>query len=74
MRVFVRLWELILERFHLKEFLEHPVPRYANINPLYWLGDVAAMSFIILAITGFALALLYTPGLSLTQTIPKGAP
>ncbi len=70
MRVFVRLWELILERFHLKEFLEHPVPRYANINPLYWLGDVAAMSFFILAITGFALALLYTPGLSLTQTPP----
>jgi len=70
MRVFVRLWELILERFHLKEFLEHPVPRYSNLNPLYWLGDVAAMSFFILAITGFALALLYTPGLSLTKTPP----
>jgi hypothetical protein len=27
MRALIRLWELILERFHLKEFLEHPVPR-----------------------------------------------
>jgi quinol-cytochrome oxidoreductase complex cytochrome b subunit len=70
MRVFVRLWELIIERFHLKEFLEHPVPRYANLNPLYWIGDVAAMSLFVLAITGFALALLYTPGLSLTKTPP----
>ncbi len=70
MRVFIRLWELIVERFHLKEFLEHPVPRYSNVNPLYWIGDVAAMSFFILAITGFALALLYTPGLSLTKTPP----
>jgi quinol-cytochrome oxidoreductase complex cytochrome b subunit len=70
MRALVRLWELILERFHLKEFLEHPVPRYSNVNPLYWIGDVAAVSFFILAITGFALALLYTPGLSLTQTPP----
>jgi len=70
MKALIRLWELILERFHLKEFLEHPVPRYSNINPLYWLGDVAAMSFFILAITGFALALLYTPGLSVTETPP----
>jgi Cytochrome b subunit of the bc complex len=70
MRALIRLWELILERFHLKEFLEHPVPRYSNLNPLYWLGDVAAMSFFILTITGFALALLYTPGLSLTKTPP----
>jgi cytochrome b-561 len=70
MRVLVRLWELIIERFHLKEFLEHPVPRYANLNPLYWIGDVAAMSLFVLAITGFALALLYTPGLSLTKTPP----
>jgi quinol-cytochrome oxidoreductase complex cytochrome b subunit len=70
MRALVKLWELILVRFHLKEFLEHPVPRYSNLNPLYWIGDVAAMSFFILAITGFALALLYTPGLSLTKTPP----
>jgi len=70
MRALVRLWELIIERFHLKEFLEHPVPRYANLNPLYWIGDVAAMSLFVLAITGFALALLYTPGLSLTKTPP----
>ncbi|MGC9119426.1 MAG: cytochrome b N-terminal domain-containing protein [Thermoproteus sp.] len=64
-----RLWELTLERFHLKEFLEHPVPRYANLNPLYWLGDVAAMSFVILAITGTVLAVLYTPGVTPTYTI-----
>jgi quinol-cytochrome oxidoreductase complex cytochrome b subunit len=70
MRALVRLWELVIERFHLKEFLEHPVPRYANLNPLYWIGDVAAMSFFVLAITGFALALLYMPGLSLTKTPP----
>jgi quinol-cytochrome oxidoreductase complex cytochrome b subunit len=64
-----RLWELTLERFHLKEFLEHPVPRYANLNPLYWFGDVAAMSFVILAITGTVLAVLYTPGVTPTYTI-----
>ncbi len=70
MRALIRLWELILERLHLKEFLEHPVPRYANINPLYWIGDVAVVSFFILAITGFALALLYTPGLSVVEVPP----
>jgi len=70
MRALVRLWELVIERLHLKEFLEHPVPRYSNLNPLYWIGDVAAMSFFILAITGFALAILYVPGLSLAVTPP----
>jgi quinol-cytochrome oxidoreductase complex cytochrome b subunit len=70
MRFFIRLWEIIIERFHLKEFLEHPVPRYSNLNPLYWIGDVAAMSFFILAITGFILAWLYIPGVSTTVTTP----
>ncbi|MFN3803842.1 MAG: cytochrome b N-terminal domain-containing protein [Pyrobaculum sp.] len=72
MRVFSRLWELILERFHLKEFLEHPVPRYSNINPLYWFGDVAAVSFFLLALTGFFLALMYTPSVNVA-TIPTTA-
>ena len=72
MRALVRLWELVLERFHLKEFLEHPVPRYSNINPLYWFGDVAAVSFFLLALTGFFLALLYTPSIQV-QTIPRSA-
>ncbi|ABO09328.1 cytochrome b [Pyrobaculum calidifontis] len=72
MRALVKLWELILERFHLKEFLEHPVPRYSNINPLYWFGDVAAVSFFLLALTGFFLALLYTPSLDVRQ-IPASA-
>jgi len=72
MRALVKLWELILERFHLKEFLEHPVPRYSNINPLYWLGDVAAVSFFLLALTGFFLALLYTPSVDVQQ-IPASA-
>jgi len=72
MRALVKLWELILERFHLKEFLEHPVPRYSNINPLYWFGDVAAVSFFLLALTGFFLALLYTPSVNVQQ-IPASA-
>ncbi|AAL63424.1 cytochrome b/b6 [Pyrobaculum aerophilum str. IM2] len=72
MRALVRLWELLLERFHLKEFLEHPVPRYSNINPLYWFGDVAAVSFFLLALTGFFLALLYTPGMQVIE-IPTSA-
>ncbi|AFA39804.1 Cytochrome b subunit of the bc complex [Pyrobaculum oguniense TE7] len=72
MRWLVRLWELILERFHLKEFLEHPVPRYSNINPLYWFGDVAAVSFFLLALTGFFLALLYTPGMAVKE-VPTSA-
>jgi len=72
MKALVKLWELILERFHLKEFLEHPVPRYSNINPLYWFGDVAAVSFFLLALTGFFLALLYTPSIDVQQ-IPASA-
>lgn len=70
MNALERLWELILERFHLKEFLEHPVPRYANLNPLYWFGDIAAASFFLLALTGFLLALRYRPGVSLAHSIP----
>ena len=64
------LWNLVIDRLHLREFLEHPVPRYSNLNPLYWFGDVAAMSFFILAATGFILALGYVPSLDIVK-VPK---
>ncbi len=72
LRLINRLWDMLMDRFKLREFLEHPVPRYANLNPLYWFGDVAAVSFVILVVTGVVLALFYQPGVEERVVIQHG--
>ena len=52
------------ERFHSGEawenFKQHPVPVHA-MNPIYCLGGLTFLSFIIQALTGIALAFYYQP-------------
>jgi len=70
---FSELWEDILDRLRLREFMDHPVPRYSNINPLWWIGDIAVVSFFILAATGMILALYYNPSIdTVTIQLPNG--
>jgi quinol-cytochrome oxidoreductase complex cytochrome b subunit len=72
-RRFGEFWEDMLDRLRLREFLDHPVPRYSNINPLWWTGDISVVSFFILAATGMILALYYQPGIdTMSFTLPNG--
>ena len=53
------------ERFKLKDLLtsiiKHPAPEYAVTNPLYCLGGIAFLCFLILVATGIFLAMYYKP-------------
>jgi len=47
-------------RKHWRELAEHPVPPHAQ-NPIYCLGGITFLCFVIMAITGIFLALYYQP-------------
>jgi len=47
-------------RLGLSHPLLRPVPRYA-INPLYWLGALTVVAFVIQGVTGMIMMLYYIP-------------
>lgn len=61
----MNIYEWLDERFKLKELLppivKHPAPEKVVSNPLYCLGGIAFLCFIILAVTGIFLAMYYKP-------------
>jgi quinol-cytochrome oxidoreductase complex cytochrome b subunit len=65
----VRLARWVDDRFGLSYPLLRPVPRYA-LNPLYWLGALTVVAFVILGVSGVLLMLYYipTPALAYSST------
>jgi quinol-cytochrome oxidoreductase complex cytochrome b subunit len=55
-----RLLRWIDTRLGLSHPLLRPVPRYA-INPLYWLGALTVVAFVIQGVTGMIMMLYYIP-------------
>ena len=60
-----KIYKWFDERFKLKDLLtsivKHPAPEYAVTNPLYCLGGIAFLCFLILVATGVFLAMYYKP-------------
>ena len=64
LKITERIWLWIDERFDVADvmfpFLKKPVPRHAA-SPIYCLGGMAVLTFLIQAITGIFLGLYYVP-------------
>ena len=50
----------------IKEFLNYPIPEYVHRNPLYSLGGLTLIVFLLMAITGILMTFYYDPS-------PEGA-
>ncbi|MEM4673028.1 MAG: DUF4405 domain-containing protein [Pyrobaculum sp.] len=50
------------------------MPSYANRNILYWFGDVAVISFVVLCISGYLLLMSYSPSPQLIEWRGSTAP
>jgi quinol-cytochrome oxidoreductase complex cytochrome b subunit len=59
------IYKWLDDRFKLRDLLtsivKHPAPEYAVTNPLYCLGGIAFLCFLILVGTGIFLAMYYKP-------------
>jgi quinol-cytochrome oxidoreductase complex cytochrome b subunit len=60
-----QIYKWLDDRFKLRDLLtsivKHPAPEYAVTNPLYCLGGIAFLCFLILVGTGIFLAMYYKP-------------
>jgi quinol-cytochrome oxidoreductase complex cytochrome b subunit len=60
-----KIYKWLDDRFKLRDLLppivKHPAPEYAVTNPLYCLGGIAFLCFLILVGTGIFLAMYYKP-------------
>ncbi len=45
----------------IKNFLNYPIPNYVHRNPLYSLGGVTLITFLLMAITGILMTFYYDP-------------
>lgn len=74
-----RLWNWFVERTKVEPFLTSHVPNHAT-NPMYCLGGITFLLFVILAATGTLLAMHYQPSsegaydsiLRINQEVPYG--
>jgi len=74
-----RLWEWLVSRTRIEPFIISRVPRHA-LSPIYCLGGLTFLMFVILAVTGTLLAMYYTPTpdaayesvQTITKTVPYG--
>lgn len=55
-----RLWDWIVTRTKIEPFITSRVPRHA-LNPIYCLGGMTFLLFVVLAVTGMLLAMYYIP-------------
>src|SRR5660397_179034 len=65
MSILDKIYKWLDDRFKLSDLLppivKHPAPEYAVTNPLYCLGGIAFLCFLILVGTGIFLAMYYKP-------------
>ncbi|MCZ7402472.1 MAG: cytochrome b N-terminal domain-containing protein [Candidatus Methanoperedens sp.] len=65
MSILDKIYKWLDDRFKLRDLLppivKHPAPEYAVTNPLYCLGGIAFLCFLILVGTGIFLAMYYKP-------------
>jgi len=74
-----RLWDWIVARTKIEPFITSRVPRHA-LSPIYCLGGMTFLMFVVLAVTGILLAMYYIPTpdgayesvQSITRTVPYG--
>lgn len=74
-----RLWDWLVTRTRIEPFVTSRVPRHA-LSPIYCLGGMTFLLFVVLAVTGVLLAVYYTPTpegafesvAAITKTVPYG--
>lgn len=76
---FSRFVEWIDDRFGFTNTILRPVPRY-SLNPIYWLGALAFLAFLLQGLTGIIMLQYYTPTpeeaynstIQIINTVPYG--
>lgn len=74
-----RFWDWIVTRTKIEPFITSRVPRHA-LSPIYCLGGITFLLFVVLAVTGILLAMYYVPTPegafesveAITKTVPYG--
>jgi len=74
-----RFWDWLVTRTRIEPFITSRVPRHA-LSPIYCLGGMTFLMFVVLAVTGILLAMYYIPTpdgayesvQAITKTVPYG--
>ena len=56
-----KIWNWIDTRTKLSDFIPRTIPKDSSLNPVYCLGGITFLCFIVLGVTGLTLAIHYQP-------------